>query len=57
MIPALGGKGRQISKFKASMVDISSSKTVGATQRNPVWGVGRTRKEPVGVREGKEKES
>jgi hypothetical protein len=32
----LGGKGRQISEFEASLVYKVSSRTVRATQRNPV---------------------
>jgi hypothetical protein len=32
----LGDKGRQISKFKASLVYRVSSRTARATQRNPV---------------------
>jgi hypothetical protein len=32
----LGGRGRQISEFKASLVYRVSSKTSRATQRNPV---------------------
>jgi hypothetical protein len=32
----LGGKGRQISEFEASLVYRVSSKTARATQRNPV---------------------
>jgi hypothetical protein len=31
-----GGRGRQISQFKASLVYKVSSRTTGATQRNPV---------------------
>jgi hypothetical protein len=31
----LGGRGRQISKFEASLVYRVSSKTARATQRNP----------------------
>jgi hypothetical protein len=30
------GRGRQISEFKARLVYIVSSRTAGATQRNPV---------------------
>jgi hypothetical protein len=36
LIPALGGIGRQISEFKASLVFRMSSRTTRATQRNPV---------------------
>jgi hypothetical protein len=32
----LGGRGRQISEFKASLVYNVSSRTARATQRNPV---------------------
>jgi hypothetical protein len=32
----LGGRGRQISEFEASLVYIVSSRTARATQRNPV---------------------
>jgi hypothetical protein len=32
----LGGRGRQISEFEASLVYKVSSRTVRATQRNPV---------------------
>jgi hypothetical protein len=32
----LGGRGRQISKFKTSLVYRVSSRTAWATQRNPV---------------------
>jgi hypothetical protein len=32
----LGGRGRQISEFKASLVYIVSSRTARDTQRNPV---------------------
>jgi methyltransferase-like protein len=33
----LGGRGRQISEFEASLVYKVSSRTARATQRNPVW--------------------
>ena len=36
MIPVLGGKGRQISEFKASLVYKVSARTARATQRNHV---------------------
>jgi hypothetical protein len=36
LIPVLGGKGRQISEFKASLVYKVSARTARATQRNPV---------------------
>jgi hypothetical protein len=32
----LGGRGRQISEFEASLVNKVSSRTARATQRNPV---------------------
>jgi hypothetical protein len=34
----LGGRGRQISEFEASLVYKVSSRTTGDTQRNPVSG-------------------
>jgi hypothetical protein len=33
----LGGRGRRISEFEASLVYRVSSRTARATQRNPVW--------------------
>jgi hypothetical protein len=36
LIPHLGGRGRWISEFEASLVYKVSSRTVRATQRNPV---------------------
>ena len=33
----LGGRGRQISEFEASLVYRVSSRTARAIQRNPVW--------------------
>jgi hypothetical protein len=33
----LGGRGRWISEFEASLVYKVSSRTARATQRNPVW--------------------
>ena len=36
IIPALGGRGRQISEFEASLVYKVSSRTARAIQRNPV---------------------
>ena len=41
VIPALGGRGRRISEFKASLIYKVSSRTARVTQRNPVskkWG-------------------
>jgi hypothetical protein len=35
LIPELGGRGRRISEFKASLVYKVSSRTARATQRNP----------------------
>jgi hypothetical protein len=35
LIPALGGRDRQISEFEASLVYRMSSRTARATQRNP----------------------
>jgi hypothetical protein len=40
----LGGKGRQISDFKASLVYRVSSRTARATQRNPVSKTKQTNK-------------
>jgi hypothetical protein len=42
LIPALGGRGRQISEFEASLVYRVSSRTTRATQRNLV---SKTKKE------------
>jgi hypothetical protein len=36
LIPALGGRGRRIFEFKASLVYRVSSRTARAVQRNPV---------------------
>jgi hypothetical protein len=36
LIPALGGRGRQISEFQASLVYTGSSRTARVIQRNPV---------------------
>jgi hypothetical protein len=36
LIPALGGRGRQISEFEASLVYRESSRTARAIQRNPI---------------------
>ena len=36
LIPALGGRGRRISEFEASLVYRASSRAARATQRNPV---------------------
>jgi hypothetical protein len=36
LVPTLGGRGRRISEFKASMVYKVSSRTARAIQRNPV---------------------
>jgi hypothetical protein len=40
----LGGRGRQISGFEASLVYKVSSRTARATQRNPVLGKKEKRK-------------
>ena len=39
----MGGRGRQISEFKASLVYRVSPRTARATQRNPVSGGGAGR--------------
>ena len=36
LIPALGGRGRQISEFEVSLVYRVSSRIARATQKNPV---------------------
>jgi hypothetical protein len=36
LVPALGGRGRQISQFEASLAYKVSSRTARAIQRNPV---------------------
>jgi hypothetical protein len=41
----LGGRGRWTFEFKASLVYRVSSRTVGATQRNPVWKNQKRKKE------------
>jgi hypothetical protein len=46
----LGGRGRQISEFEASLVYKVSSRTARAIQRNPVW----ERKKGKEGKEGKE---
>jgi hypothetical protein len=40
----LGGRGRRISEFEASLVYKVSSRTARATQRNPVSGGGKKKK-------------
>jgi hypothetical protein len=41
----LGGRGRWISEFEASLIYRVSSRTVRAIQRNPVSGRGREKKQ------------
>jgi len=41
----LGGRGRWISEFEASLVYSPSFRTARATQRNPVWGGGEKKEE------------
>jgi hypothetical protein len=48
----LGGRGRQISKFKASLVYRVSSRTARVTQRNPV-----SKKPKRKKKKGKKKDS
>jgi hypothetical protein len=43
----LGGRGRLISEFEASLVYRVSSRTGRATQRNPVWGGGGRKKKEL----------
>jgi hypothetical protein len=40
----LGGRGRQISEFKASLVNIVSSRIARTIQRNPISGKKKKRK-------------
>jgi hypothetical protein len=40
----LGGRGRQISEFEASLVYKVSSRTARAIQRNPVWKKNKNKK-------------
>jgi hypothetical protein len=40
----LGGRGRRISEFEASLVYKESSRTARATQRNPVSKIRKTEK-------------
>jgi hypothetical protein len=51
----LGGKGRQISEFEASLVYRVSSRTARATQRNPV-SKNKTNKQTKKNKKKKEKE-
>jgi hypothetical protein len=46
----LGGRGRQISEFKASLVYKMSSRTAKDTQRNPVSKNKQTKKDEVWMR-------
>ena len=43
LIPHLGGRGRQISEFKASLVYRVSSRTARATQRNFIFKNNKTK--------------
>jgi hypothetical protein len=45
LVPALGGRGRQISEFEDNLVYKVSSRTVRATQRNPVSKKQKTKKQ------------
>jgi hypothetical protein len=47
----LGGRGRQISEFEASLVNRVSSRTARATQRNPVSKNQKTKKKKKKDRE------
>jgi hypothetical protein len=59
LIPALGGRGRQISEFKVSLVYKVSSRTARAIQRNPVSKKAKKRKKGRKERrkEGRKKET
>jgi hypothetical protein len=48
----LGGRGRQISEFEASLVYKVSSRTARAIQRNPVLKNQKKKKGGVGSRDG-----
>jgi hypothetical protein len=47
-----GGRDRQVSEFEASLVYRTSSRTTGATQRNPILEEKKKRKERRKEREG-----
>jgi hypothetical protein len=51
----LGGRGRRISEFEASLVYSVSSRTARATQRNPV-SKKQNKKKKKGRKEGKKEE-
>jgi hypothetical protein len=53
----LGGRGRQISEFKASLVYKVSSRTARTTQRNPISKNQREKREKRGERERERRES
>jgi hypothetical protein len=50
----LGGRGRQISEFEASLVYRVSSRTAGAIQRNPV---SKNKKQKTKKKKKRERES
>jgi hypothetical protein len=54
----LGGRGKQISEFKASLVYRVSSRTARATQRNPVWkNQKKTKKQKTKTKQNKKKKT
>jgi hypothetical protein len=53
----LGGRGRRISEFEASLVYRVSSRTARATQRNPVSGKKIKSKRNNKVKENREEEN
>jgi hypothetical protein len=53
----LGGRGRRISEFKASLVYKVSSRTARATQRNPGLKTKQNKKEKEKERKRKKKKS
>jgi hypothetical protein len=53
----LGGRGRRISEFQASLVYRVSSRTARATQRNPVSKNQERKKEKEGKRGNKQEDS
>jgi hypothetical protein len=50
----LGGRGRQISEFEASLVYKVSSRTAGTTQRNPVSKNQKNKKQKTKQKQKKE---
>jgi hypothetical protein len=53
----LGGRGRQVSEFEASLVYRVSSRTARATQRNPVSKKQKTKKKKQKTKKQKQRSS